>query len=457
MTPGRAPDASDVVRTTCPRDCYDACGALVMRRAGRIHSVRGDPDHPVSRGRLCRKCATGYNGAFLDPDLRITTPLVRTGPKGSGSFAPASWDEALALVAGRLGEVAANPGPEAILNAHYTGTFAVLGYGFGQRFLNRLGATEVDPDTVCNLAGHVALDLVYGASEAGFDPRTIRDAACVLVWGANPSASAPHQDEHWLAAARDVVVVDPIATPTARAAGLHLQPFPGSDAALAFAIGHVIVRDGLADRSFLAKHAVGFEELERALEPCIPAWAQDATGVDAALVEEAARRYSARPSLLWIGQGMQRQPMGGNAVRAVASLPALTGNVGRRGAGFLYLNGHAIRGIDDDYVTGAHLAPAPRPAISQMDLAERLEDRDRSRALVCWNMLEHQHRSLQPAAGAAARRARARGHLHRRDRPLRDGHGGLRRRRASRGELPRVRRRRRAVLRPGRERAGQGG
>src|SRR5690349_16104625 len=114
----------ELIRTTCPRDCYDACGAPVVRRAGAIHAVRGDPAHPVSRGRLCRKRAPGCNGACLDAAARLTTPLIRSGPKGTGTFREASWDEAVALVARRLTAVVDGPGPEAILNTHYTGTFA---------------------------------------------------------------------------------------------------------------------------------------------------------------------------------------------------------------------------------------------------------------------------------------------------------------------------------------------
>jgi anaerobic selenocysteine-containing dehydrogenase len=377
----------ELIRTTCPRDCYDACGALVVRRAGAIHAVRGDPDHPVSRGRLCRKCTLGYNGAFLDPAARLTTPLIRSGPKGTGTFREATWDEAVELVAQRLTAVVDGPGPEAILNTHYTGTFAQLGYGYGLRFVNRLGATEVDPDTVCNLAGHIALDYLYGSSEIGFDPRTAADAACILVWGANPSSSAPHADEHWLAEAPGtIVVVDPIATGTAQRADLHLQPFPGSDAALAFALLHVLVRDGLADRSFLAEHATGFDELETVVETCTPAWGERTTGVPAADIERAAHLYGPGPSLLWLGQGMQRQPMGGNAMRSCALLPAVSGNLGRAGTGFLYLNGAGRRGVDGGYVTGEHLAARPRPTISQMDLAERLEDPQRAQALLAWNI-----------------------------------------------------------------------
>jgi anaerobic selenocysteine-containing dehydrogenase len=373
----------EIVLTTCPRDCYDACGVEVLVRDGRIRHVRGDRSHPVSRGRLCVKCATAYNGVLLDPEARLLHPLRRSGPKGAGEFEAVSWEQALAEVAERLSAI---PG-ETILNAHYTGTFALLGYHFPQRFFNRLGATEVDPDTICNNAGHVALDYLYGTSEDGFDPRTARDARCILVWGANPSASAPHQHDHWLPEAPgQVIIVDPVRTPTAAAADLHLAPFPGSDAALAFALAHVIRRDGLLDREFLEHHAIGFCELEPLLDGCTPGWGERITGVPAALIERAARLYGAGPSLLWIGQGFQRQPRGGNAVRAVAQLAALSGNLGRPGTGVLYLNGAGNRNIDEDYVSGAELRNAMPEPVSHMDLAERLEDPGRSRALFCWNI-----------------------------------------------------------------------
>jgi anaerobic selenocysteine-containing dehydrogenase len=379
----------EVILTTCPRDCYDACGVAVHKRDGAIRHVRGDPNHPVSRGRLCTKCTTAYNGVFLDPAARLTAPLLRAGPKGDGIFRHASWDEALAAVAARLSAIAADPqaGPGAILNTHYTGTFALLGYGFPLRFMRRLGAREVDPDTICNKSGHVALDYVYGTSEDGFDPRTADDASCILVWGANPSASAPHQHEHWLPEAPGrVVVVDSIRTATAHEADLHLQPFPGSDAALAFAVGHVMRREGLLDYDLLRDHCVGWEELAPLLDACPPAWGERVTGVPAEAIERAASWYGEGPSLLWIGQGFQRQPRGGNAVRAVAQLAALSGNLGRPGTGLLYLNGTGSRGLDSDYVAGGGLQDDSPDPISHMELASWLEDPARSRALLCWNI-----------------------------------------------------------------------
>jgi anaerobic selenocysteine-containing dehydrogenase len=402
--------------TTCPRDCYDSCGIVVIKRAGSVTAVRGDPDHPVSRGALCGKCSTAYNREWRDPGRRLTRPLKRVRPKAGGPgatprddsrpqddtcFEPVSWDSAIADIAGRLGSIVDSHGARSILNAHYTGTISLLAGIAPMRFFNRLGATEVTPDTICNMAGHVALRYMYGTSLEGFDPRTAKDAACIVVWGANPHASAPHAHEHWLPEAPGkVIVVDPIRTPTAAGADIHLQPFPGSDAALAFALLSVICRDGLIDESFVAQHVLGWEELRPVIEGLDLGRLGESTGVPVRLIEEAAHLYAPGPSLLWLGQGLQRQVTGGNVMRACAMLPALTGNLCKPGAGFLYLNGSlSQRGMDEGYLSGAHLAdpragdPSPEAAlgatpvaVSHMDLADVLEDRRRSRALFVWNM-----------------------------------------------------------------------
>ena len=362
---------------------------LVQRRNGVVTAVRGNPAHAISRGTLCGKCSTAYNREWRDPKRRLGQPMRRAGAKGSGRFEPISWDTALAEIAQGLNRVAATHGASAILNAHYTGTISLLAGMAPIRFFNRLGATEVVPDTICNMAGHVALRYLYGTSVDGFDPRTAEHAACIVVWGANPHASAPHAHEHWLPEARGkVIVVDPIRTPTAAQADIHLQPFPGSDAALAFAMLHVIAREGLIDSAFIAAHVHGWEELEPLLRACDPKWGAAVTGVPAPLIEEAAVLYARGPSLLWLGQGLQRQASGGNVMRACGLLPALTGNLCKRGAGFLYLNGNLRqRGMDEDYLTGAHLGRAGgAPSISHMDFAAALEDSTRSQALIVWNM-----------------------------------------------------------------------
>jgi anaerobic selenocysteine-containing dehydrogenase len=178
-----------------------------------------------------------------------------------------------------------------------------------------------------------------------------------------------------------------VRTPTAAKADLHLQPFPGSDAALAFALLHVIQRDGLIDEAFLAAHAKGWEELAPEVAAQDLTRLSAATGVPAAGIEQAAHWYARGPSLLWLGQGLQRQATGGNVMRACALLPAVTGNLCKPGAGFLYLNGNlAQRRLDEAYLTGAHLLAAPPSAISHMDLVEALEDAQRAQALFVWNM-----------------------------------------------------------------------
>lgn len=373
------------IRTTCPRDCYDACGMLVKKTGDGPPRVVGDPDHSVAQGALCGKCSIAYNGVWRDPAVRLTRPLKRRGRKGAGDFEPVSWDEALADIAARLNAIRARDGGKAILQTHYTGTCSLIAGVFPLRFFNRIGATEVDPDTVCNKAGHAALQLMYGESTRGFDPRTIDGARSLLIWGANPSASAPHVHQHWFAKARiPRIVVDPIRHETAAAADIHLQLYPGTDGALAFAMLHVIRAAGRIDDAFLAAHAVGWDEIDGQLQACTPAWGESVTGVPAHLIEEAALTYANGPSLLWMGQGFQRQTYGGNAMRAVGLLPAATGNIGRYGAGFLYLNGWDARGVDAAYLAAAHLNTDPAPSVSHMDLAARLED-PATKALVTWN------------------------------------------------------------------------
>ena len=189
-------------------------------RTARLRVV-GDPDHSLAKGALCGKCSIVYNGIWRDPNARLTRPLKRVGPKGKGRFEPVSWDEALGDIAARLNTIRANDGGGAILQTHYTGTCSLIAGVFPMRLFNRIGATEVDPDTVCNKAGHAALQLMYGYSTRGFDPRTIDGSRCLMIWGANPSASAPHVHQHWVTKSGvPTIVVDPD-PPRDRGCGRH--------------------------------------------------------------------------------------------------------------------------------------------------------------------------------------------------------------------------------------------
>ena len=262
----------EIVKTTCPRDCYDACGIAVYKEDGVITKVLGDPDHAISRGKLCGKCAIAYNGAWRDAALRLASPLRRVGAKGTGTFVEFSWDEALTEIAKRFRSLIDAGEARTILHTHYTGTVGLIGGSFPLRLFNRMGATEVDPDTVCNKAGHVALELAFGNSLEGFDPRTAKDARTILIWGANPSHSAPHQDAVFVKEAAQagakIIVVDPIGHDTATSADIHLKVLPGTDAALAFAFLNVMRKKGLVDQAFIEEHVLGPRSWKRQSRAC---------------------------------------------------------------------------------------------------------------------------------------------------------------------------------------------
>ena len=377
------------ILSTCPRDCYDSCGLrVVIDDTGKINRVTGDPDHPSNRGSLCGKCALAYNGVWLDAEQRLTRPLVRTGPKGAGEFKPVSWDEALARVADRLGRLGDSGRAHDVITAHYTGTCSALANQFPMRFFNAIGATEVEPDSICNLSGHVGLGYMLGESAKGFDPRTARDSACLIVWGANPSASGPHADKHWLTEfPGTVVVIDPLVTKTAGQADMHLRPYPGTDAALAFGFIHALRAGGHLNDAFIAEHTVGFDELG----PLIDAWpverASEVTGVPAEQIHAVSAAYAAGPAMLWLGQALCRGPTGGNAFRAASLLPAVTGNIGKPGTGIYFLNGKGpTRGLDMGAVGRGDLRAEPSPSLSHMDLRETLDRSPRDKALVLWNI-----------------------------------------------------------------------
>jgi anaerobic selenocysteine-containing dehydrogenase len=374
------------IKTTCPRDCYDACGIVALTRDGRVTKVLGDRDHPVSRGVLCRKCALAYNGAFIDLDKRLTTPLRRCGPKETHSFEPVSWDDALADIAKRLKAIIATRDPRTIIHTHYTGTVAMLAGWFPIRFFNRLGATEVDPDTVCNKAGHVVLADMFGTSLSGFDPRQLANASSLLIWGANPSHSAPHMNAGWVSSFKGTIIaIDPIAHGTARRADLHLQLRPGTDAALAFGLLHVMKRAGLIDYDFIDRHVLGFDRLAAEIDAATVSVTESRTGVPTSLIERAALAFASEPSLLWLGQGMQRQPQGGNAMRAAVLLSIAAGHIGKKGAGFCYMNGPETRGVSTDFLSAPELRKDGGSTISHVDLADYLLAADRSSALFTWN------------------------------------------------------------------------
>ena len=187
-----------VVKTTCPRDCYDACGISVLVENGAIRKVMGDRDHHVSRGALCGKCALGYNGPFIDLNQRLASPLRRSGPKGSGHFKAVSWDEAIGEIADRMKAILAQAAPTTVLHTHYTGTVAMI--AGGSRSASSIGSAPPKSTRIRSATRRAMWRWPTCSAPrcSGFDPEQLPNATALMVWGANPSHSAPHMHRDWV-------------------------------------------------------------------------------------------------------------------------------------------------------------------------------------------------------------------------------------------------------------------
>ncbi|WP_197340230.1 molybdopterin-dependent oxidoreductase, partial [Ralstonia solanacearum] len=315
--------STQVIRAACPHDCPDTCALLVTVEDGRAIRVQGDPDHPTTQGALCTK-VNRYTERTYHPD-RLLTPMKRVGAKGEGRFAPISWDEALDTIAARLGGIAAH-NPQAILPYSYAGTMGLVqGESMAARFFHKLGASLLDR-TICASAGATALRYTYGAS-LGMDIEHVQDARLILIWGGNPIASNLHFWTRAQEAKRrgaTLVAIDPYRSLTAEKCHRHLAVRPGTDAALALAMIHVLIRDDLLDHDYIANHTLGFEALRERARQYTPEHAATLCGIDAADIEWLATLYGTtvvrdrQPAAIRLNYGMQRAHGGGQGVRAVA-------------------------------------------------------------------------------------------------------------------------------------------
>ncbi len=313
--------------SVCALDCPDACSVLVQVEDGVATRLRGNPDHPVTRGFLCGKVAR-YLERQYSPD-RLLYPQKRTGKKGEGRFERISWDEALSTIATRLASTAREYGPESILPYSYAGTMGLLnGSGMDRRFFHRLGASRLDR-TICSMAGTVAMNRTLGL-RYGTEPEQFTHAKFILVWGANIHGTNVHLWPFIVEARRkgaQLWVIDPIETRTARLADRHLRPNPGSDLALALGLAHVIFRDHLEDLDYATRHTNGLPEYRELAARYTPERVESLTGISAAQIVELARAYATTPpAVIRIGYGVQRSERGGSAIRAILNLPALIGS-----------------------------------------------------------------------------------------------------------------------------------
>ena len=326
------------IRGACPHDCPDTCALVTTVENGVATEVRGNPAHPMTAGVLCTKVSR-YTERTYHPE-RVRTPLRRVGPKGAGRFEPVGWDEALADIAARLSAIAARD-PQAILPYSYAGTMGLVqGEAMAGRFFHRLGASLLDR-TICASAGGEGLTHTLGG-KLGMKVEFFAESRLILIWGSNSIASNLHFWRLAQQARRDgakLVCIDPRRSETAEKCDEYLQIQPGTDAALAFALMHELIVHDWLDHDYIARHTLGWDALRERAMQWSPERAATVCGVPAAQIRALARDYgTTQPAAIRLNYGMQRVRGGGNATRAIACLPALTGAWRHRAGGLLMSN-----------------------------------------------------------------------------------------------------------------------
>jgi anaerobic selenocysteine-containing dehydrogenase len=365
--------SAELVRTACPHDCPDTCAMLVTVEDGVATKIQGDPSMPFTEGTLCTKVAY-YLERTYSPE-RLQFPLRRAGKKGEGKFKRITWDEALDEIAQRLKAIAAD-NPESILPCSYAGTMGMVQYSsMDRRFFHRLGATLLDR-TLCSSAGKYGMKATLGGS-VGMDPERFDEAKLILLWGANPVVSNLHLWSRVQEAKRrgaKVVAIDPYRSLSAEKCSQHIALLPGTDGALALGMMHVLIAEQLIDREYVARHTLGYEELEkRVLREYSPQWAARTCGISVDEVVQLARDYGGiRPAAIRLNYGMQRHSGGGVAARTIACLPALVG-AWRDAAGGIVLTTADFYKFDHAALERPDLLGARRPrVINQAKLGDAL-------------------------------------------------------------------------------------
>jgi anaerobic selenocysteine-containing dehydrogenase len=349
---------------SCPHDCPDCCALEThVDEQGRAVSVRGRADHPVTRGWLCAK-VNRYLERVYHPE-RLLYPLRRTGPKGSGQFERISWDEAIAEITSQWQRIIAENGAQCILPYSYAGTLGLVnGSVTDNRFWHRLGSCRLER-AICGHAAEEAVQLTIGGRLAP-SPEMLLQSKLVLIWGSNPASTAPHIMPFLRQAQCNgtrVIVIDPIRTLTARSADQHIQPLPGTDAALALSMMYVIVQEDLHRPDWIVAHTVGWEQLFDRIMQFPPERAAAITGLSEETIITLARTYATMtPALLRVTDGINRHTNGGQTVRTLACLPALTGQYGLPGGGLMYSTSDWLKWDTDaaKHELEASCPPAPR-------------------------------------------------------------------------------------------------
>jgi anaerobic selenocysteine-containing dehydrogenase len=364
-----------VVKNVCPLDCPDTCSMLVTVRDGQATELRGNPDHQFTNGFLCQKMARFLDRVY-SPD-RLLRPLKRVGPKGEGRFEPIAWEEALDTIAERFAAIAGSgDGPQAILPYSYYGTMGKLqSSSLDRRFFHRLGASLLDR-TICASAGTAGYEYTVGRGRQGADPLAISRCKFIVNWGSNTANTNSHLWSRMIdarAGGATIVTIDPYKSPTAQRSDWHIQPRPGTDAALALGLMHVLWRDGLTDDDYLNRATVGAELLrERVATDYSPEKVAAITGLDVQTITTLANRLAReQPSVIRLNYGMQRHHGGGMAVRTIACLPAIVGSWRYPGGGAM-LSSSGTYDFAIDRLTRPDLSPGGTRLVNMNQLGEAL-------------------------------------------------------------------------------------
>ena len=359
------------VTAVCSHNCPDTCGVRVGVEAGRVVSLSGDADHPVTQGFLCGK-VNRYAERVYSPQ-RILTPLRRIGAKGEGRFAPISWDEALDEIAHRFRETIAHHGAEAILPYSFSGTVAKVSQYGGDPLFNALGASRL-ARTICSTQATEGQHYTTGYHLAT-DIEEVPHAKLIVLWGSNVVATNIHLlpfIQRARAAGAPLVVIDPHRNRTARQADWHLPIRPGTDIALALGMMRLMISEGLLDRDFIAQYTLGFDALRQACSEYTPEHVAGITGLAAQDIVRLGRLYgSTRASFIRMGLGLTRRRDGGMAVRTVSCLPCLTGAWEERGGGF-QRQGWGNQKLNLAYLKRPQPADPPARTVNMVRLGEAL-------------------------------------------------------------------------------------
>ncbi len=323
-----------ILKTTCPLDCPDTCSVLVTIEDGRVTRLQGDPEHPFTRGFLCHKVAN-YHRRLYSP-VRVLYPLRRVGKKGEGKFERFTWDEALDEIVARFKSILASEGGEAILPYSYGGSLGIVHRLAGHRFFHRLGASRL-LRTICDPAAVAGWDMTMGKNICT-DLTQAEHSDFILIWGMNIAATSVHFVPIVKAVKKRgarVVLIDPYRNRTAHLADEQLMLRPGTDAALALGLMHVLIREDLVDHDYIERFTLGYEPLrQRVLAEYSPERVSRITGVPEEQVVRLARDYGrARAPFLRIGFALTRHENGGMGIRTIACLPGLVGAFRKRGGG----------------------------------------------------------------------------------------------------------------------------